>query len=65
MGKIAEKYREQIFYDLSNHYRNERKIDDYAARFGELMCLLADAQMNYMRLSEDLELMRLFNMYKT
>ncbi|KAJ1365188.1 hypothetical protein KIN20_025422 [Parelaphostrongylus tenuis] len=62
--RIAKKYREQIFYDLYEHYRNERKMDNCAVRLGKLMCLLANAEMFYERIGEDVELLKLFNMYK-
>ncbi|EPB70286.1 Ligand-binding domain of nuclear hormone receptor [Ancylostoma ceylanicum] len=61
--RVASKYRAQIFYDLHEHYRDERKMDNYANRFGDVMCLFVDAQMNATRIGEDIELLKLFNMY--
>ncbi|ETN81812.1 hypothetical protein NECAME_02102 [Necator americanus] len=43
--------------------RDERKMDNYANRFGDVMCLFVDAQMNATRIGEDFELLKLFNMY--
>lgn len=63
-ARIASKYRAQVFYDLHAHYRDERKMDNYANRFGDIMCLFVDLQMNSSRIGEDVELLKLFNMYK-
>lgn len=38
--KIGEKYRNIILEELHAFYRNELKLDNYAARLGELMMLL-------------------------
>ncbi|KAK6029282.1 hypothetical protein OSTOST_04605 [Ostertagia ostertagi] len=62
--RIANNYRAQIFYGLHEHYRDEQKMDNYANRLGDIMCLFVDAQMNATRIGEDVELLRLFNMYK-
>ncbi|WKY04789.1 hypothetical protein Q1695_005644 [Nippostrongylus brasiliensis] len=62
--RIASKYRAQIFHDLHSHYRDERKMDNYAIRFGDVMCLFVDLQMNGTRIGEDVELLKLFNMYR-
>lgn len=37
---IVEKYRAAIVNELRAFYRDERKLDNYAARLGELMTLL-------------------------
>ncbi|KAK5966117.1 Nuclear receptor domain-containing protein [Trichostrongylus colubriformis] len=62
--RIANKYRAQIFYGLHKHYRDERRVDNYANRLGDIMCLFADVQMNATRIGEDVELLKLFNMYR-
>ncbi|KAK6039193.1 hypothetical protein COOONC_23302 [Cooperia oncophora] len=43
--RIANNYRAQIFYGLHEHYRDERKMDNYANRLGDIMCLFVDAQV--------------------
>ncbi|KAK6041296.1 hypothetical protein COOONC_21199 [Cooperia oncophora] len=44
--------------------RDVRKMDNYAARLGDIMCLFVETQMIGTRIGEDVELLRLFNMYK-
>ncbi|WKY04786.1 hypothetical protein Q1695_005643 [Nippostrongylus brasiliensis] len=63
--RIASRYRAQIFDDLHAHYRDDRKMDNYAARVGDVMSLFVDLQMNNIIMKEDVELLKLFNMYKS
>ncbi|PAV82913.1 hypothetical protein WR25_06339 [Diploscapter pachys] len=42
--KLANKIRTSIFDELHVLYREEMKMDNYAKRFGELMCLFSDIQ---------------------
>ena len=43
--KLADKIRTSIFDELHVLYREEMKMDNYAKRFGDLMCLFSDIQV--------------------
>ncbi|GMS94765.1 hypothetical protein PENTCL1PPCAC_16940, partial [Pristionchus entomophagus] len=60
---LAEKYTKQIMSELHSYYREILKIDDYAARLGELLSFLQvfDVKERY---KEHLETLRLFNVLK-
>ncbi|VDL73004.1 unnamed protein product [Nippostrongylus brasiliensis] len=51
--------------DITQLKQDDRKMDNYAARVGDVMSLFVDLQMNNIIMKEDVELLKLFNMYKS
>ncbi|KAF8373747.1 hypothetical protein PRIPAC_80176, partial [Pristionchus pacificus] len=58
--RIGEKYRGLIEKELHAYYRDELKLDNYAARMGELMMIIQTFEKTR-DLKEQFEVMRLFN----
>ncbi|GMS93432.1 hypothetical protein PENTCL1PPCAC_15607, partial [Pristionchus entomophagus] len=58
--QIGERYREAIMKELHVHYREEKNLDDYAARIGELMMLLPVFDISH-DMKEHFEVLRLLD----
>ncbi|GMR43838.1 hypothetical protein PMAYCL1PPCAC_14033, partial [Pristionchus mayeri] len=62
IGQIAERYRQQVLRELQAHYKEDLKLEDYAARIGELFMLI----FNFDRstdVNEQFEIYRLLGVF--
>ncbi|GMS93430.1 hypothetical protein PENTCL1PPCAC_15605, partial [Pristionchus entomophagus] len=60
IAQIGEHYREEIMKELHTFYREEKKLDNYAARIGELMVLLPVFDISH-DMKEHFEVLRLLD----
>ncbi|GMT21824.1 hypothetical protein PFISCL1PPCAC_13121 [Pristionchus fissidentatus] len=63
--RTSQQYREAILKELHNffRFRDEQKMDDYAARLGELLMFLQVYEQKSVALDQHFEVMRLLNVF--
>ncbi|KAF8371019.1 hypothetical protein PRIPAC_77448 [Pristionchus pacificus] len=60
--QTSERYRQQVLRELQAHYREDLKLDDYAARIGELFMLIFNFDRNT-DVQEQFEMYRLLGVF--
>lgn len=62
IGRIGERYRQQVLKELQAHYREDLHLEDYAARIGELFMLIFNFDRNS-DVQEQFEIYRLLGVF--